>query len=72
MPNTYLQTLTDKQLDRQYRKLKERIFWEFRGGTQYGVDLETLRVCYPGLYDALMLYVAEGRRRIEEGLHVSH
>lgn len=59
----YLRRLTDAQFERQVNRLLARVWSVCAGGTQFGVDLRTLRICSPGLCAAYLLYRQEQRRR---------
>lgn len=51
----FLLSMTDSEFNHLVSRVIKRIHREFRGGTQYGVDLPTLRVVCPGWYDTYML-----------------
>lgn len=61
--NNYLASLSENQLERLYRKLYARIERAFAGGTRYGIDLPTLRMCEPGYYSDFMRIKREMIRR---------
>ncbi len=48
-----LDSLTEVQLSRTYSRLYVRAERQFSGGTRYGIDWPTLRVCCPGIYSAM-------------------
>lgn len=63
MMDAYLRGLTDKQLIRINRKVRERIERGFAGGLAYGWDYPTLRVVMPGFYTVVKMLARENKRR---------
>ena len=57
--------LTNKQLERLYRKVWERIDRLTVGGRTFGVDLPTLWIIAPELANAIVRIRAEARVRVE-------
>lgn len=55
--------LTDTQLWRLRKRIVQRVYRLFSGGTQYGVDLHTLYVVYPGWHAVYARVSAECTRR---------
>lgn len=61
-----LENLTDEQLLEQFNDLLIKINEEFEGGTTFGVDLPTLRICEPELYNQYMEFRKEGQKRAKQ------
>lgn len=58
-----LNEYSDRELFRLYRIFCKRVELLLAGGLQYGWDLPTLRVLYPGLAEAIVQVRTEGRKR---------
>lgn len=63
---TYLRSLSDNQLSRLFGRILERIETAFAGGSQFGIDIPTLRAVCPGFHSAYIAMRQEGRRRTIE------
>lgn len=55
--------LTDKQLERLYRKVWRRIERAFDGGMTFGVDMPTLWIIAPDLASAVVRIRVEASKR---------
>jgi len=60
-----IQSLTDAQLERLYRRVYRRIADRLQGGLTFGIDRPTLRVCLPGWAAIIDELQAEFARRSE-------
>lgn len=58
-----LNEYNNRELLRLYRIFCKRVELLLAGGLQYGWDLPTLRVLYPGLAEAIMQVLVEKRKR---------
>lgn len=62
--NDWMNQADDQQLCYWYNELKRKIFYVCRDGSRYGIDLPTLSMVNPVLYEALMTFRTEGNRRM--------
>jgi len=60
----HLQSLSDKELDRLYRRAYDRVCNRLTGGLSLGMDRQTLKIVDPIGANTLELIMAEILRRV--------